>query len=496
MFKSYTERMAIKYAFLVLLFLLACHFTMSLAIAPLAIWGVWCAFNKRIACAWGVYFLLAMLTVTSEAIVPKGIYFAVIERLGFFALSLSIAYSGRVSKPMFRDIPLGMLMPFLLFAALFSFWGFAPIVSELKIIQFLVFLLSIWFGLRGFEGKPEEAQKVRAMILGVIVVYIFGSLISTRIPRIGYMTSVRWEYAMLGEREALAALEAKIRSGEDLMLFCGITNQSQVIGSVFPCFIAWLGIDMLALERRFSGLHTLTILTALPLIYLSRSRTGIFASGVAVVVLVFYWMPKIGLNRRIRQNLAQVLMLAGVVLVSLCVVFEMKESTITRWMRKTENVEMDSRTLSEAVTESRQGLISETMYEFRRSPFVGSGFQVSEKTKDLVDRSKGLIFTAPIEKGLTPLMVLGETGILGEIAFVIFLVSFWAGCNRRRLFVTSGLFTVMFATNIGEASFFAPGGAGGVLWILCVGGGFICDVSLLQRGSIQAVDDWTRSYCI
>ena len=41
--------------------------------------------------------------------------------------------------------------------------------------------------------------------------------------------------------------------------------------------------------------------------------------------------------------------------------------------------------------------------------------------------------------------------------------------------MTIAMFTVMFATNMGEANFFSVGGLGGSLWLLCVMGGFIVD---------------------
>ena len=82
-------------------------------------------------------------------------------------------------------------------------------------------------------------------------------------------------------------------------------------------------------------------------------------------------------------------------------------------------------------------------------------------------------------------MILGETGVVGMVAFVFFLLAFYGGCMQKRLDVTMALFTVMVVCNFGEANFFSPGGPGGMLWVICVGGGFLIDTLLLHRRRIE-----------
>ena len=102
-------------------------------------------------------------------------------------------------------------------------------------------------------------------------------------------------------------------------------------------------------------------------------------------------------------------------------------------------------------------------------------------------KSNGLVLSASIEKGVLPTMVLGETGILGCITFALFLITFYATCNIKRLYITTTMFTLLLVSNMGEATFFSPGGSGGVLWILTVLGGFLIDTVLLyERNSERA----------
>ena len=74
------------------------------------------------------------------------------------------------------------------------------------------------------------------------------------------------------------------------------------------------------------------------------------------------------------------------------------------------------------------------------------------------------------------MMVLGETGVVGGIVFALFVLMFYAGCKRKGYLCTSLLMTVFFVLNMAEASYFSPGGLGGVLWVVLVGGGFVIDM--------------------
>ena len=173
----------------------------------------------------------------------------------------------------------------------------------------------------------------------------------------------------------------------------------------------------------------------------------------------------------------------------LAAVAQIKSGTMNEWLRKTNDTSVDRRSIVEALTESRQGLMTYCLWEFQRSPIIGSGFQVAEYTRDQMKRTRGLVISASVEKGVLPVMVLGETGILGEICFLFFLVAFFMICARRRFFVTITMFSVYLTTNMGEATFFSPGGGGGIMWMVCVVGGFTIDTTILYRRNLMA--QWT-----
>ncbi len=481
MFKNPIDKLAVKTAGWIAAVFLLCHFTKSAAIVLLAAWGVSCALRKRFGYAWGAYLVLGLSVVTNVALMPKGAFFSLGVRFGFLILGAALAYAGlneRTSEN--SKVPLLPLVPYLLAAALFSIWGFAPIVSELKLVQFFIFLYSLYFGLRGLVYRPEEAFRFRAMTFGVILVFVFGSALAYFVPSVGYSMSLGGGMDALGDPEASMFVREQMANAESLMLFSGITGQSQVIGALFPCFFFWLACDMLFVEGKVGGLHLYTLITMLPIIYLSRSRLGLLGLLASFAVIYFYLMPRIQLSAHVRDRVRQGMFIGLLFVAAAAITAEVRSQSITRWLRKTENVGGDTRSLKQAVTDSRQGLIQQSLWEYRRSPLIGSGFQVSYWHVMLVRRSRGLILSAPIEKGLTPLMVLGETGIFGSILFWIFIVTFLMKCGERRLRMTLGGFLVFFAANMGEATFFSPGGIGGAEWIVCLGGGFLLDITLRQ----------------
>ena len=222
---------------------------------------------------------------------------------------------------------------------------------------------------------------------------------------------------------------------------------------------------------------------AIPLLYLSRSRVGFLTLVSALVVIYFYAMNKVSIALSVRRTIKSSMFVFGFLLIAVAAVAELNDQTVSKWLRKTNDLEGDLRDFTEAFTSTRMGLVEKSMYEFRRSPMFGSGFQVSEEHEYLMQRTDGLIFSAPVEKGLLPVMVLGETGIVGAICFAFFLISFHAAAVKRRLFVTISMFAVFFMANFGEATFFSPGGMGGVLWLLSVVGGFVIDTMVLYGRS-------------
>jgi len=208
-------------------------------------------------------------------------------------------------------------------------------------------------------------------------------------------------------------------------------------------------------------------------------RIGFFGYFVSIGLAYFYILPKAAYTGQMRSRLSVAMLgLVGLLVIGV-ITLEFRSQVITRWLRKTNDISSDNRSFMDALTDSRQGGVERCLYEFRRSPWLGSGFQVVEEHPAAYAIGEITLFTAPCEKGLLPLMVLGETGVVGAFVFGLFLISFYVGCSQKKYAATLALFVLLLATNMGEATFFAPSGGGGVLWLLTVVGGFLIDMTLV-----------------
>ncbi len=403
-------------------------------------------------------------------------------RFGPLLIGLILAIRG-ASRQGRHKLPFIGIVPLIMAAIISSVDGWAPSVSLIKLANFCVFLFGIWFGTQNLQERPKDVLLLRSFFLAMASLLVLGSIPTIAVPSIGYATSLQW-YMREGT-EVVNEVFRQIKADSRITLFCGITNHSQALAPLLAMMVGWVLCDMLLLERRFRWLHVCIVVFALPLTYMTRSRVGLISVIAALFMSAFYAARKVQLPARLRMRLNQGIMLGGALLVAGVIIAQLTTGAMSRWMRKTNQNEDDRRSLGEAFTSSRMGLIDQSLYEFRRNPMFGSGFQVAEYTRDLVAAHKGLILSAPIEKGIAPVMVLGETGIFGEMCFIIFLVSFCGTCIRRKYSVTFSLFAVMLVTNMGEATIFSPGGTGGILWMMSAVGGFTIDTYLLYRRQLE-----------
>ena len=436
----------------------------------ISIYGVACCIDRKIGQALVVFLLISFLPMVNPFIMPRYGQFAMIARLSSLLMALALLASG-VSRPGPHRLPVDILFVYLLLSSFTSLQGYAPLISELKIVNFIFFLMSISIGTRNLHRNSQDILLLRNTFLAIIAFVVYGSLLTLPFPHIAYLTSMRGALVNYGLDYVYEAAAEK--SG---LLFCGSTVHSQFLGPMSACCLGWLLCDMWLVERRWNPLHV-ALMWPIPIIaYMTRARVALFTLCVAFAVNLLLCLPRTRISRRTRNRFHLMIALSLVTLLVAAIGSELKDKTISRWLRKTEDVSSDERTLGDALTGSRQEAIAENMADFRRNRLLGSGFQVS---RAMVGKGSGSLFSAPIEKGLLPLMVLGESGLIGTTIFIVFLISFFSICHARHYTATSALFIVLLATNMAEATFFSPAGGGGVFWILLVVGGFTIDMAVV-----------------
>jgi hypothetical protein len=479
-FDALLFRQVFRQALMIVGIILLSRFTKNWAVAGLALYGILSALKQRPGPTLIVYLLLSFLPMISPAIMPRYQHFSAIARLSSLAMTCALILTGD-NRDGRNQIPLGSIYPFLLMAALSSIEGYCPVISYLKIVNFFIFITGIYIGTKNIHRCPEAIRQIRCTFLAIIVLLVYGSLATLPFPSIAYYTSMR----SIVQEFGFAYADEIFEGGVGQSLFTGITVHSQFLGPMLSCCFAWLLCDMLIVERKINSFHLALLLPIPVMAYMTRSRLAFLVLAFSITVIAFYCAPNAGVVSRIRARFSNIMLVVMVLMLGTAIYYEARGGYVSKWLRKTNDVASDVRTLGEAVTESRQGKIAECLNDFNQNTLFGKGFQVDRNTKRRFEAGQVSIFSAAIEKGLLPLMVLGETGILGFGAFAIFLLVFFVTCHQRHYTATLTLFCVYLSTNLAEATFFAPSGGGGVQWILMVVGGFVIDMNRYAERRVE-----------
>lgn len=468
---------------LLLLAMLACKYTMGGGAIVIALTAFVLAVTGRVGWAIVGYCLFPFMVIMNPFVLPKSGITGMVLRLAPMALSVALVIAG-ASRSGRNQIPLNLIYLYLLVAGLCSMDGYYPMISYLKIVNCLILFVGLGLGFRNIDKRPKDVATIRQFFLVITVFVVWGSIaVLIFFPGAAYMTSLR----DVINQEGIDAAGAALSNFSGPKLFGGITNQSQCLATVLPCSLAWLACDMFFIEKRLSTFHVLTIVAGLPLVYLTRSRSAMLTSVMAASFIYFYCINKVNIRLSIKRKIRAAMMLLGVLVVIAAGVMEARDQLISKWLRKSEDVAADERTLGEAFTSSRLGKVEENMADFRSSPVFGTGFQVTYDMKYAFAHHDGLILSAAIEKSILPLMVLGETGVVGSIFFWLFIIVFYVTCVKKRYYCCATLHTIFLVTNMAEATYFSPGGAGGYMWVLCVGGGFVIDMMALYHRRMEAI---------
>ena len=456
--------------------------------------AVMSAFQKKYGMAISCFALFPFMVVLNPVLLPKSGFFGHVLRFGPLGLGVLLAILTAQKNRQDR-VPLGALFLYLLCAAASSVNGWCAPVSYMKLVNFTVFITGIWLGVQNLQSRPSDILSLRYFFLGLASFVAFGSLLTLPFPAIAYPLNMNVA-AVLNEYGVEAANEyyREITSAQTISLFAGVTMHSQTLGPMCACIISLVLADMLFIVKRATIMHAFLLLILSGMLYMTRSRTALLSTVVGIVVILYYATKHIDIGWGLKRRVRNMALSCAVIICLAALGSEIANDAMSRWIRKTNDASEFDRDLVEAVTNTRMGLFEEGLDEFRRNPLLGMGFQVNSNTEVYYKSAKGLVLSAPVEKGLLPMMILGEGGVVGVIAFCIFLFSFYRSCASRHLVVTASMFTVFLATNMGEATFFSPGGAGGVEWVLCAVGGYVIDTAIIYRLNLERYEMFSKDW--
>lgn len=374
--------------------------------------------------------------------------------------------------------------------------GVAPLASAASIGRYAVimaaaFSLLLRSGLAKEEGFSISRPVLVTLVLGASL--IVHSMLFSLMPDVSILKAVSWTVVMATLLSAWGGLtyDARIRleyqlfGGLVLLLlvslpliftdigylrngrgFQGVLYHPQVFGPTVAFLGGWLAGRMLGTARpRWLDVALLALCVALTV--MSEARTAGFALvlGMASTALVSPFIARIP-ARRLMPGLTSARLHVLALSVALVVVFAgaALSDRLGSYLVK----RSDAVSLMTIADSSRGRLIYPMISNIQERPLAGIGFGIASDPSSMqVDRDPvlGLPTSASIEKGVLPVAVLEELGIIGSLLVVAWLWSMIRRGARSGVAAFAVLSTLLF-TNLGEATLFSPGGMGLLLLIL------------------------------
>lgn len=485
MFKnSFYNEVAIA-VFGIMTVILACRFTLGGMAVFLALSGLVAALMRRPSIVSFCFLMFPLMVIFNQAIIGMNGITLLVSRFAFCAMTLASLLSGSRGGMRYERLPLEWMAAYVAVACLSSIDGWMPLISYLKIMNFVIMIIGISLLAKQVQSDISCLRIIRVIFMAMAIIMILGSLVTYFIPSIGYSMMV-----LRAERYGIN-LEANelVQSGAHL-LFNGLTCHSQMLSPVTGCLATWVLCDMILIERRINLLHCAILGCAPVLLYMSRSRGGLLMLVCVVIITLFVTVPRARLPVRVKRHLGMGLAGLAIMLVSAGLYFQIKNDAISRWIRKTDHVASDTRSLREAFTGSRELLVEMNLRDFKLNPLLGKGFQVVDGLKQAYAAGQVTWFSASVEKGVTPYVILGETGVLGAIAFLIFLCSFYYQCVKRGYMSLMTNFTCFLVANLADSTLFSPSGLGGFMWVVSCIGAFSTDCLAKRLFLMRQEEGW------
>ena len=271
-------------------------------------------------------------------------------------------------------------------------------------------------------------------------------------------------------------------------LFNGPFWHSQTLGPVSAMMLIYVACVYLFTPYRCRWLSLPLAVVLLYFLYRSASRTALVAMLLgAGVLLVAGFLMHSRRGQKLRMNLSRSsivgLMVGSIVLAVFADVFTGGSllSKARSFIVKYEGAAAygESGLSSEELLASRQGQIDMMLHSFKQNRITGISFGTSVDPEFALHAS---YFSAPTEKGILPLAVLEETGIIGAFFFVIFLFCMVRYLIVERSLPALGVFATFLGANMGEMMFFAFGGQGGFMWLIVAGAILLGERCVIKTG--------------
>lgn len=361
------------------------------------------------------------------------------------AAFLSIQVFGRRQSQMLT--PMLLIVPYLLYMVLVSQKGWSPAISNLKLLLFLTVYFALYGAAAKVTSNRQDIRKLRSMMLAIAIFFIFGSVLIY--PFKGY--------SMMGGEELL--LNPDLKS-----MFKGMTFHSQTLGPVCAFLSTLLFADLVFSIQKKDKLYIALLLICPVLIYATASRTAMASYLIGMAGVIYFAMGNRLMKRGWRSKVVSgATGLAVCMIVGFLLVPTLRDKAVGFVVKYHEG---KGALTTENILSSRQHKLDGAMANWRRSPYIGNGFQVSEDMKYIHINGIKDMLSAPVEKSTWCYAVLEEGGVIGMMIFAIFVIFTPILLIRKKAYVGVLLLIEILVSNLGEFSMFSMSGTGGMFWCL------------------------------
>ena len=118
----------------------------------------------------------------------------------------------------------------------------------------------------------------------------------------------------------------------------------------------------------------------------------------------------------------------------------------------------------EQITLSRHEAWENAIQNFKMSPIIGNGFQVSKDMEN--EKNIGNLARMTVEKGTWVVAVLEEGGIIGMAIFLLFSIRIALFLFNHKCYQGLCAFFMILVINLGEFTLFSITSLGGFLWAM------------------------------
>jgi hypothetical protein len=309
-----------------------------------------------------------------------------------------------------------------------------PDVSFLKSVSWTVVTITLFAAWGG--AVPEERTRAETQLFGILVAVLVCSVPLLALPQLG-------------------------RAINDTG-FQGILNHPQVFGPTMALLGGWAGANLLG-ESNPPWRTYMLVCSCLVFVVLSEARTGGLAMVLGLVVSVLFvpWLTGqrvLSVLPGIASKRSYLVMVFGLVAAALS--GSWLTERIGEYLDKGYRAEATG--LADAYSLTRGVLIDLIFHNIELHPLSGIGFGIASYPEGMIierDPLLGLPTSASIEKGVFPVAVVEELGIFGAVLVVVWL---WMVVRRASRTGVAALTVVltMLLVNMGENTFFSPGGFG------------------------------------